>query len=200
MTGSRLLLVSGSLRAGSTNTAALRLAAEVVPAGTTAVFFDGLARLPHFNPDDDTDPLDPAVAQLRAAVASADGVLVSTPEYAGALPGSFKNLLDWLVGGMEVSRKPVAWVNVSPSSTRAAGAHASLRTVLGYIDADVAETACADVPVPRSAVGSDGRITDPGIRAQVAAAVQALVDHISSAHRPTTRDRTETPAPGRRSR
>ena len=69
--------------------------------------------LPHFNPDDDHDPLPHAVADLRARIGAADAVLICTPEYAGALPGTFKNLLDWSVGGPEMYGKPVAWVNAS---------------------------------------------------------------------------------------
>jgi chromate reductase, NAD(P)H dehydrogenase (quinone) len=37
-----------------------------------------------------------------AAVAHADAVLVSTPEYAGGMPGALKNALDWLVGSGEL--------------------------------------------------------------------------------------------------
>jgi chromate reductase len=84
--------------------------------------FDGMALLPHFNPDDDTEPLPAPVADLRARIAAADAVLFSTPEYAGALPGSFKNLLDWTIGGGEIYQKPVAWINVSTMPTGAAGA------------------------------------------------------------------------------
>lgn len=102
-----ILLISGSLRVGS-NAAALRTVHELVP---ESVLFDGLAMLPHFNPDDDAEPLHPAVAALRSAIAEADAVLFCTPEYAGALPGSFKNLLDWTIGG-EIYQKPVAWINV----------------------------------------------------------------------------------------
>lgn len=46
---------------------------------------------PHFDPGRDIEPLDPAVAELRAAIGEAGAVLLCTPEYAGALPGSFKN-------------------------------------------------------------------------------------------------------------
>ena len=53
-----------------------------------------MATLPHFNPDADGEPLPAAVANLRAQVAAADAVLFCTPEYAGALPGTFKNLLE----------------------------------------------------------------------------------------------------------
>jgi chromate reductase, NAD(P)H dehydrogenase (quinone) len=180
MASTRLLLVSGSLRGRSTNTAVLRTAQAVAPPGTSATVFDGLARLPHFNPDDDADPLHPAVVELRSAVAKADGLLLSTPEYAGALPGSFKNLLDWLVGGVEISRKPTGWINASSSPMGAAGAHASLRTVLGYVDADVVDAACAHIPVAHGGVGPDGTVTEPASRAEIAAVVRALVDHVTA--------------------
>ena len=176
----QLLLVSGSLRARSTNTAVLRTAQAVAQPGTSATVFDGLAGLPHFNPDDDADPLDPAVVELRSAIDRADGLLLSTPEYAGALPGSFKNLLDWLVGGVEIAGKPTGWINTSSLPTQAAGAHASLRAVLGYVDADIVEAASAHIPVPRDAIGPDGTVVEPAIRSEIAAVVRALVDHIAT--------------------
>lgn len=117
---------------------------------------------------------------LRAASTNS-AVLGTVAEYAGALPGSFKNALDWLVGGTEITNKPTAWINVSSSPTRAAGAHASLRTVLGYVDADIVEAACAHIPVTRAALAPDGRIADPAIAALVTVSVQALVDHAVAA-------------------
>jgi len=132
----RLLLISGSLREGSTNTALLRTAQAMAPDDVVPTLYEGLQLLPHFNPDDDADPLPSPVVDLRARIAGSDIVLFSTPEYAGALPGSFKNLLDWTVGGIELYRKPVAWVNASASPTNAARAHDSLRKVLGYIGSE----------------------------------------------------------------
>ena len=63
--------------------------------------------------------------ELRAAIERAAGVLICTPEYAGTLPGSFKNLLDWTVGGTEISDKPVAWVNTSITTCSDGGAFKS---------------------------------------------------------------------------
>lgn len=130
-----ILLLSGSLRAASTNEAVLRTAQAVAPSvRLCAVRYDGLAELPHFNPDDDNDSLPAPVAGLRAAIERAAGILICTPEYAGSLPGSFKNLLDWTVGGTEISDKPVAWVNAAALG-RGQGAEATLRAVLGYTGA-----------------------------------------------------------------
>jgi len=178
MPHSRVLLVSGSLRAGSTNTALLRTAQAVCPEGIEATLFDGMAQLPHFNPDDDAEgaPAHLAVATMREAIASADAVLVSTPEYAGALPGAFKNLLEWTVGDGGLYRKPVGWLNAAgpASPTGAADAYASLRKVLGYVNAAVVEEACMDVPVQRSQVGADGLIADAEVRALASKALTLL--------------------------
>src|SRR5947199_1725778 len=113
----QMLLVSGSLRSKSTNTAVLRTAQVIAPCGVEAILYQGLVALPHFNPDDDTEPLSPAVTDLRSRIRAADAVLSSTPEYAGAMPGTFKNLLDWTIGDDQpgsIYNKPVAWINASP--------------------------------------------------------------------------------------
>jgi chromate reductase, NAD(P)H dehydrogenase (quinone) len=182
----QLLLISGSLRAGSTNTALLLTAQAAVPEGVTATLYEGLADLPQFNPDDEGPALPPQADELRALIRQADAVLFSTPEYAGALPGSFKNALDWAVGDDQpgsMNGKPVAYVNVSPRG--AALAHASLRSVLGYLGADIVEEACLANPVTREAVAEDGLIASAEIRAQVAEVLAELVAHAEAARGPT---------------
>jgi NAD(P)H-dependent FMN reductase len=171
----RVLLVSGSLRATSTNTAVLRTAMAVAPAGSQCVLYSGLGLLPHFNPDDDTSALDPAVEDLRDRIHTADAVVFSTPEYAGALPGSFKNLLDWTIGDdhpAAIHEKPVAWINVSTRGALAA--HQSLRLVLGYAHAAIVEDACVEIPLPSSMVDEQGVVADPRVRRQIASVLAAV--------------------------
>ena len=176
----RILLISGSTRGGSTNTAALRTARDVAPVQVTARLYDGLAGLPAFNPDDDHEPLPPAAAELRREIAAADALVFCTPEYAGTLPGSFKNLLDWTVGGVEISGKPVAWINVAAEG-RGGGAHDALATVLGYVGAVVIEPACRRIPLARTAVGPDGQVADRSFRAAVSGVLHAILDYLSEA-------------------
>ena len=159
----RVLLVSGSTRRGSTNSAALVTAAAHAPDRVTAVLYDGLADLPAFNPDDDGDRLPAPVTALRRQIADADAVLFCTPEYAGTLPGSFKNLLDWTVGGGEIHGKPAAWINVAAPG-RGKGAEDTLAVVLGYVGALVIDAACRRLPVDRAAIGADGTVTDSEFR------------------------------------
>jgi NAD(P)H-dependent FMN reductase len=174
---SRILLVSGSTRGASTNSALLRTAAAGPPDGVVAELYAGMTDLPHFNPDDDHEPLPPAVADLRTRIGAADAVLICTPEYAGALPGTFKNLLDWSVGGPEMYGKPVAWVNASGSPTRAAHPHASLEIVLRTVHADIVTEACAHVAVSRQAVGADGLVGDPNVRSRIREVLTILARH-----------------------
>lgn len=164
------------MRRGSVNAAVLNTARALAPAGVRAVVYEEMGELPHFNPDDDRDPLPDAPRRLREQLDASDAVLFSTPEYAGSLPGSFKNLLDWTVGG-RIDGKPIGWINASAHGG-ARGAHETLRTVLGYMASDVVEPACFEVPVPRGAVGADGLIHEPGIREVILQAVMALVARV----------------------
>jgi len=177
----RILLVSGSLRARSTNTAALRTVQACAPDHVEAVFFDGMRDLPQFDPDLEGDALPSLVGALRAEVRRADALLFSTPEYAGALPGSFKNVLDWLIGDDQLGsiyEKPVAWINVSPRG--AVHAHESLRLVLGYAHANIVESACVAVPLNHTSVGDDGLVSDPDARTSLSFAIAHLLAAPSS--------------------
>jgi chromate reductase, NAD(P)H dehydrogenase (quinone) len=171
----RLLVISGSTRSESTNSAFCR---TVMSFASGELIVDGVldvSMLPHFNPDDDREPLPPAVHALRAAIAASDAVLFCTPEYAGTLPGSFKNLLDWTVGGTEMTDKPVAWVKISPDARRGEGAHATLATVLGYVQATVVDYACRHIPVTSELIGPDGLITDADTHRAIAKTIRAVL-------------------------
>ena len=181
-----VLLISGSLRDASTNSAVLRTAASLALAGMTTAVYDGMGRLPHFNPDDDREgqPVDPAVAELRMAIRGADGLLFCTPEYAGALPGSFKNLLEWTVGDGCTYQKPVAWINAAgPAAPTGGGdAHDSLRKVLGYVHANIVERACVRIPITRADVDADGTISRSDLRERIATALQTLAVALGEQH------------------
>ena len=172
----RVVLVSGSTRARSTNTATLRTAAGLDVAGVEATLWERLVEVPAFVPDAEPPPV---VADLRDQLTAAEAVVICTPEYAGTLPGSFKNAIDWLVGSGELYRKPVAWINVAAPG-RGTGAEATLAAVLGYVDADVVEAACSRIEVRRDVVGDDGLVHDPGVRAQLVAQLAAVAEHVRS--------------------
>jgi chromate reductase len=173
----RILLVSGSTRGGSTSTAALVTMRAEAPEPVMAVHYEGLSGLPAFNPDEDGEQAPRAVAELRRQIAAAGAVLFCTPEYAGSLPGSFKNLLDWTVGGGEMYAKPAASINVAAEG-RGTGAPDALAVVLGYVGAAVIESACRRIPVARAAVRADGMVIDPGFRAAGAEVWRTIISYL----------------------
>ena len=154
----RILAIPGSLRGVSFNSAALRAAVALAPAGVEISLYSGLADLPHFNPDRDADPLPDAVIALRDAVGCSDGLLLAVPEYAHGIPGTFKNALDWLVSGVEFPGKPVALIN---TSQRAIHAQAQLREILATMSARLIDGACLTLPLMGRNLDAAGILADP---------------------------------------
>lgn len=110
----RILAISGSLRAASSNSRAIAALALLAPKGVEVEIWRGLDELPFFNPDLDVDPAPPAVAAWRAAVETCDALVISSPEYAHGVAGAMKNGLDWLVSHPGIHETPVAVINATP--------------------------------------------------------------------------------------
>lgn len=140
----RILALSGSLRAASTNTALLRAVRRLAPPEIDVVLFDALAEIPPFNPDIDEIGAPPAVAKLRRAIAEADGLLIASPEYAHGVPGTLKNALDWLVAGDEILNKPITLFN---ASSRGVHAQAALSEILKTMSASLISEAAFTIPL-----------------------------------------------------
>src|SRR5580698_5042387 len=139
-----ILAISGSLRATSLNTAVLQASGRLAPAGVTIEMFEGIGNLPFFNSDLDGDRLPREVAEFRAAIGAADGLLISSPEYARGVAGVMKNALDWLVGSFEFPNKPVALINTSPRATHAL---AALTITLETMSARLVQDASITLPL-----------------------------------------------------
>ena len=137
--------------------------------------YDGIGRLPHFTPDLDRPDGDlPAeVAAFRASIAAADALIIASPEYAHGIPGSFKNALDWLVGGPEFPGKPIMLVHAAARGTHA---RAALREVLTTMSGQV-----LDVTLTVPLLGS--RVDPAEITADAtwAAAIRTGLDHFAAA-------------------
>jgi chromate reductase len=125
----QLLALSGSLRVKSTNSALLRALAEQAKPPVTVALYQGLGQLPLFSPDLEAATPN-AVLDFAQAVARADGLVISCPEYIHALPGAFKNALDWLVSRDELIGKPIALLH---ASHRGEDVLADLRRVLATV-------------------------------------------------------------------
>jgi chromate reductase len=173
----RVLGISGSLRSDSHNTRLLRATASLLPGDAELVLFDGLAQIPPFNEDDEhTTPA--AVAALKDAIASADAVLIATPEYNGSLPGVLKNGLDWVsrpFATTPLMNKPAAVIGASTSLFGAVWAQAEARKVLATIGARVVDR---ELPIPQAeeTLGPDGLPLDADAREALSATLDELLE------------------------
>jgi chromate reductase, NAD(P)H dehydrogenase (quinone) len=158
----RLLAISGSLRAASTNSAALE-----------ALALSDLAQLPAFNPDeDDEDRAPPVVAAFRAMVRDCDGVIIAAPEYAHGVPGALKNALDWLVASDSFPGKPVALINAAP---RAFHAQTALRETLATMAGRLVPEAFVTLPLTGQTVDAQTILGDPRHARTLREALDAFV-------------------------
>jgi chromate reductase, NAD(P)H dehydrogenase (quinone) len=179
----KLLAISGSLRRDSHNTKLLRAAEELVPAGMEFQLWDGLKEIPPYDEEDDVDPAPPAVAAFRTAIAEADAILISTPEYNSSIPGQLKNAIDWASRPHATNvlrNEPVAVIGASTGAFGAVWSQAELRKVLGATGARVVD---ADVALghAHTKFSEEGELLDEAARDQLAEVVLTLL--------------AETPAP-----
>ena len=171
-----LLAISGSLRRASSNTALLEAAAALAPPEVAVTVYEGIGDLPHFNPDIPDDQAPPSVLRYRAALAGADGVIFSTPEYAHGLPGVLKNALDWVVGSSELVEKPVVLFNASPRSTYAV---ASLTETLAVMSALHIDAASITLSLPGRALPEGGIAADPELSSMLGHALSRFAEAIN---------------------
>lgn len=174
----RILAISGSLRAASSNTILLNAAAALAPENVEVVVYRGLGDLPHFNPHLDKEPAPPAVTDFRTQLGKSSGVIISSPEYAHGVPGVLKNGLDWLVASGELYDKPVALFSASP---RATFALASLTETLKVMTARLVAEASITVPLLGKNFDESGVISDPRMSHAIRSAVSAFAHAIGLA-------------------
>lgn len=152
----RILAISGSLRQGSSNHAILKYLGTLLQTQVEYTIYDDLANIPAFDPGLDNDVPPMAVANLRKLLTRADGLIICTPEYAFGVPGSLKNMLDWLVSSSSLMDKPVALITASLGGEHA---HASLLLTLGALTAKLSEDTNLLIQFVRSKVAANGTIT-----------------------------------------
>jgi chromate reductase len=139
--------------------------------------WDRLKDIPPYDEEDDVQPAPAAVAAFRAAIAEADAILISTPEYNSSIPGQLKNAIDWASRPLATSvlrNKPVAVIGASTGAFGAVWSQAELRKVLGATGARVVD---ADVALAHAHTkfSEDGDLLDEAARDQLAEVVVTLL-------------------------
>lgn len=171
--GFHVLLVCGSLQKRSANRAVLDVVRTYLERSGNVGVEDAeeLGLIPAFNPDEQTQPV-PAVTIFRDQVARCDGVIIASPEYAGAIAGGLKNALDWLVGSGELYSKPMVVLNAG--TTGGQFALQQLIRTLTWQGAHVISQ--LGIAAPRTKSDAAGRFTDADTIQAIEQVSQQLLD------------------------
>lgn len=177
---SRIVAISGSIRTESFNTALLNALQGLAPEGMSIEVYKGIDELPHFNQDLEAD-VPASVARLREAIRSADGVIISTPEYNRSIPGVLKNALDWAsrpYGQSSWHGKPVAVLSSSPGAQGGIRAQEELTGQLRNLAAYLVHGPEVAIPEVHTRLGVDAdaraTLTDPVTGGMVKYLLEAL--------------------------
>ncbi|MFN8391135.1 MAG: NADPH-dependent FMN reductase [Bdellovibrionota bacterium] len=178
-----ILGISGSLRKGSLNSAALRAATGLAPSGVTFESFD-ISTIPLYNEDVREQGFPSPVEALRSKVKAADGILIVTPEYNYSIPGVLKNAIDWVSRPPEqpFDGKPVALMGASMGGFGTARAQYHLRQVFVYLNGHVMNRPEVMISVAHTKFNDQGEITDEKTKEGIRGLLTAFQDWVL-AHR-----------------
>ena len=181
----KVLGVSGSLRKGSYNTAALRAAQELAPEGMAIETFD-LSSVPPYNEDVRAAGYPPAVQQFRDRIAAADALLLVTPEYNYSMSGVLKNAIDWgsRPPDQPFNDKPVAIMGASPGMLGTARAQYHLRQSCVFLNMHVLNKPEVMIASAAGKFDAEGRLTDETTRGFVRDLLVALAAWTERLRRP----------------
>ncbi|RFZ94183.1 NAD(P)H-dependent oxidoreductase [Mucilaginibacter conchicola] len=152
-----ILAIPGSLRAGSSNHRILEYIGALLPQDINYTIYEELVSIPPFDPGLDNDEPPVIVVKFREAIASADKVIICTPEYTFGVPGQLKNALDWTVSAGTMVDKPLALITASSVGKHA---HEALLLTLGALSANIIQGGTLLIPFIRAKMNGEGNIID----------------------------------------
>lgn len=177
--------IAGSLRAASLNSALLRAAADLMPAGSTLEIAT-IKGIPLYDGDlEAEDGVPSAVSSLKDKIASADGLLLATPEYNHGIPGVFKNAIDWLSRPQsDISRvfrnRPTAIIGASPGGFGTILAQNDWLPVLRALGTQTWSGRRLLVAQAGSVFNEAGELTDERVRDQLQQFLKGFVEFTQS--------------------
>jgi chromate reductase len=173
----RILGISGSLRRQSYNSAALRAAVGLAPAGAVVEIF-ALDGIPIFNQDEESTP--PArVVELKRHVREADAILFVTPEYNYSVPGVLKNAIDWAsrpYGDNAWEGKPAAIMGASVGAIGTARAQYHLRQIFVFLNIFPVNQPEVMIGDAAQRFDAEGNLTDERKKDQIRELLRSLVE------------------------
>ena len=184
----KILAIAGSLREHAFSKRVLSVSAEGARNAGAAVTFVDLRDYPMPIYDEDAhkqNGFDANAARLQDLIGDNDGLLVSSPEYNGSIPGGLKNAIDWVsrksdkYGLNEVFKgKWGALITSGPGSFGGLRCMAHLRGILSIMGVTVLPTEIAVTFVSQKFEGDSSAMTDEKAKKQLESLGAQLVEAI----------------------
>jgi chromate reductase len=172
-----VLGISGSLRRGSYNTAALRAALELLPEDMTLEIAD-IGEIPLYNEDVKQQGFPPPAQRLRDRIGAADALLFATPEYNYSVSGVLKNAIDWASRPPDspVIGKPVGIMGATPGLWGTLRAQYHLRQTCVFLNMLPVNKPEVFIAQAQTKFDAQGSLTDPTTRDIIAQLLVSLRD------------------------
>ena len=153
----KILAITGSTRKNSSNYKILQFISDRMNNSFEIEIFEDLDKLPHFNPDLDTENPPDKISLFRNKIVQADGIIICTPEYVFSLPGTLKNVLEWCVSTTIFSKKKVGLITASASGEMA---HQQLILIMKTLEAQFDDENLLLIQGVRGKINEEGNITN----------------------------------------
>ncbi|ANH81106.1 hypothetical protein A8C56_09045 [Niabella ginsenosidivorans] len=170
----KILAVIGSASPHSSNLSLVKRLQQLNDEWELSIWED-LSVLPHFDPEQAAGDSPASVLQIRKAVANADGIIISTPEYIFSIPARLKNMLEWCVATTVFEQKPSGIITASASGAKG---HSELQLIMQTLGARFTQETCLLIRGVKGKISEDGIIKDPALEEDLqkfSRALQSLI-------------------------
>lgn len=166
----KILAIIGSASSHSSNHKLVDIFVEQTQEFFHVSICADLKTLPHFDTELSAGNPPAAIIELRQQIESADGILISTPEYVFSIPSGLKNAIEWCVATTIFTDKPVGIITASANGQKG---HEELQLIMKTVMAKFTEATTLLIQGIKGKINAQGEITDPKTKGQLA----YFIDH-----------------------
>lgn len=173
----KIVYLVGSLAKDSLNRGLSEALVELAPEGVEMVEAE-IKDLPLFNRDLENDMPEPA-ANFKSLVASADAVLLITPEHNRSYSAAIHNAIEWTsrpYGEWALAGKPIAIIGTSPSGIGTAVAQSQLRSSLMFFGSPIMGQPEGYIDATKTGLTETGSVSNEDSREFLKGWMQTFVD------------------------
>lgn len=173
----KILAICGSTRKESANLQLLKKISNITSDIYEVSIFEGIAELPHFNPDLDNENPPKEISDFRENISNSDGVIICTPEYVFSIPGSLKNAIEWCVSTNIFSNKPIGIITASASGDKG---HEELQLIMRTLECKFDAKTAIQVKAIKGKIHKSEGITDTDTLGKIEAFLKSFDEQLKS--------------------